>query len=200
MPPDARRPATPYANTDNTFGKLISDVPWAASGIGGNNGSGSFQDWYNLHAERSLSAQDIAHSLTVSYDYQIPIGKGKLLGSNWRGPPQWFLGNWELNGIVKANTDTPLALTASVNDTSSFGGGSRPNTNGHSAAQPGSRPKAKQIQEWFDISTFSPPVSFTFGNVARTLSDVRAPGVIISMPRCSKISGFGRASDNWCSS
>jgi hypothetical protein len=161
-----------------TFGKLISDVPWAASGIGPNNGSGSFQDWYNLSAERSLSSQDVAHSLTVSYNYQLPIGKGKLVGSNWRGPAQWLLGNWELNGIVKANSGTPLALTTSVNNTSSFGGGSRPNTNGQSAAFSGSRPKADRIQEWFDTSTFSPPPSFTFGNVARTLSDVRAPGVI----------------------
>jgi hypothetical protein len=161
-----------------TFGKLISDVPWAASGIGPNNGSGSFQDWYNLRAERSLSAQDVAQSLTVSYNYQLPVGKGKLLGSNWRGPAQWLLGNWELNGIIKANSGTPLALTTSVNNTSSFGGGSRPNTNGKSAAFSGSRPKAEQIQEWFDTSTFSTPPSFTFGNVARILSDVRAPGVI----------------------
>ncbi len=75
-----------------SFSKLISDVPWAASGIGGNNGSGTYQNWYNLSAERALSAQDIPQSLTISYDYALPFGRGKAVGGNWHGPAEWLLG------------------------------------------------------------------------------------------------------------
>ncbi|HLJ14929.1 MAG TPA: carboxypeptidase-like regulatory domain-containing protein [Bryobacteraceae bacterium] len=161
-----------------TFAKLITDVPWADSAIGGSNGSGSFENWYNLHAERSLSAQDVSQSMTISYNYELPVGKGKSLGSSWRGPAQWFLGGWQINGVTRLSAGTPLALTTSTNNTNSLGGGSRPNTNGSSAALPASRPTANRIAEWFDVSTFTLPASFTFGNVSRTLPDVRSPGAI----------------------
>ena len=160
-----------------TFGKLISDVPWAVSPIGPNNGSGVYQDWNDIHLERALSAQDVSQSFTLSFDYELPFGKGKLVGASWKGPAQWFLGGWDLNGIVKLNSGTPLALSTAVNNTYSLGGGSRPNTSGQNAALPGGRPDGTKIQEWFDIATFSQPPPFTFGNVSRTLPNVRSPGV-----------------------
>ena len=101
-----------------------------------------------------------------------------MFGSNWHGPTQWFLGGWELNGITRVNSGTPLALSTSVNNTGSLGGGSRPNTNGKSAALPSDRSTSSELAQWFDVSTFSQPAPFTFGNVSRTLSDVRSPGVV----------------------
>jgi hypothetical protein len=160
-----------------TLGKLITDVPWAVSGIGGNNGSGSYQNWYDLHTERALSAQDVTHSLSVSYVYQLPFGRGQLIGNNWKGPADWLLGGWQLNGITRLTTGNPLALSTSTNNTFSLGGGSRPNSNGQNAALPSDRPTADKIQQWFDVSAFIQPGSFTFGNVSRTI-DVRAPGLV----------------------
>ncbi len=155
-----------------TFQKLITDVPWALAGIGGNNGSGTFQNWYNLTAERALSAQDVPQSLIISYNYGLPFGKGRTFGGKWHGPAEWLFGNWELNGITKINSGTPLSLATSVNNTYSVNGGSRPNTNGQNAtlSNPG-------IYQWFDTSTFSQPASFTFGNVSRTIN-VFSPGVV----------------------
>jgi hypothetical protein len=155
-----------------TFAKLISDVPWAASAIGGNNGSGTYQNWYNLSAERALSAQDFPQQLTISYNYALPFGKGKMVGGNWHGPLEWVLGNWALNGITRLSSGNPLAFSTSVNNTHSLGGGSRPNTNGVNASvsDPG-------IYEWFNTSTFSSPPAFAFGNVGRT-TNVFSPGII----------------------
>lgn len=160
-----------------TAGKLITDVPWATAGIGPNNGSGAYQDWYNLRAERSLSAQDVAQSLTVSGNYELPFGKGKTFGSQWSGPAQWFLGGWQANGVLKLLSGTPLALTTAANNTNSLGGGSRPNNNGTSAQLSGDRPKQDQLARWFNTSVFSQPAPFTYGNTSRTLGDARAPGV-----------------------
>ena len=156
-----------------TAAKLITDVPWAASSIGPNNGSGTYQDWNNLRAERALSAQDVSQSLALSYTYELPFGKGK-----WRGPAQWVLGGWQINGVTKANTGTPLALSTSTNNTNSLGGGSRPNSNGRSAALPGGRSTNDEVNQWFDINAFTQPAPFTFGSVARTLPDVRSPGIV----------------------
>ncbi|MFB3828534.1 MAG: TonB-dependent receptor domain-containing protein [Bryobacteraceae bacterium] len=161
-----------------TAGKLITDVPWAVSGIGPNNGSGTYQDWNNLRLERSLSAQDISQAMAISYNYELPLGKGKPLGTAWRGPAQWLLGGWQINGITRLATGTPLGLTTSTNNTNSLGGGSRPNSTGTSAALPGGRTTNDRINQWFDTSVFTLPAAFTYGNVARTLPDVRAPGVV----------------------
>lgn len=155
-----------------TFSKLIADVPWAASTIGGNNGSGVFQNWYNLSAERALSAQDFPQMFTISYDYALPFGKGRTFGGQWHGPIEWVLGNWALNGITRVSSGNPLALSTSVNNTHSLGGNSRPNTNGQNAtlSNPG-------IYEWFNIATFSQPATFAFGNVSRTIN-VFTPGIV----------------------
>lgn len=161
-----------------TAGKLITDIPWAAAGIGPNNGSGAYQDWTNLRAERALSAQDISQSLTVSYNYELPFGKGKAFGANWQRAPQLLLGGWQINGVSKFLSGTPLGLTTATNNTNSLGGGSRPNNNGTSAKIDGGRSTNDEIAQWFNTSVFSQPAPFTFGNTSRTLGNVRAPGVM----------------------
>jgi len=69
----------------------------------------------------------------------------------------------------------PLGVTTAANQTNSFGGGSRPNNNGQSAALSGS-PRSR-LDRWFNTSVFSQPPPFTFGNTSRTLPDVRTPGL-----------------------
>ena len=75
-------------------------------------------------------------------------------------------------GVLRAVQE---GLTNAVNRTSSFGGGSRPNSTGRSAKLEG--PAQQRLARWFDTSAFTEPAPFTFGNVARTLSDVRSHGV-----------------------
>jgi hypothetical protein len=82
---------------------------------------------------------------------------------------------WQVNGITIIQGGVPLGLTTSANQTNSFGG-SRPNNSGHSAKLSG--PIEARLNKYFNTSVFSQPAAFTFGNTARTLPDVRAPGVI----------------------
>lgn len=154
-----------------TYSKWIANVPWAVSAIGNNNGSGTVQDWNNLRAEFALSPQNMTNIAAISWNYELPFGKGRLLGSSWVGPKQWILGGWQLNGLTRFSSGMPLALNTAVNNTYSLGGGSRPNTNGQNAAL--SNPT---IYEWFNINAFSQPASFTFGNVSRTIN-VFGPGI-----------------------
>ncbi len=62
-----------------------------------------------------------------------------------------------------------------MNLTNSFGGGSRPNSTGQSAKLDGSA--QSRLNGWFDKSAFTLPAAFTFGNVARSLPDVRSAGI-----------------------
>ncbi len=49
----------------------------------------------------------------------------------------------------------------------------RPNNNGHTAELSGS--VSQRLNDYFNTSVFSQPAAFTFGNVGRTLPDVRNP-------------------------
>jgi hypothetical protein len=46
----------------------------------GVNGVGA-QNFYNLKAEKAVTSYDIPQNFVAGYTYDLPIGKGKLLGS-----------------------------------------------------------------------------------------------------------------------
>ena len=135
-----------------------------------------FQDNYNRRADRSLVGFDQSKRLVVSANWELPFGKGKaLLGS----APRWLdyaVSGWQFNNITTIQSGFPLGLTTSVNQTNSFGGGSRPDNSGKSARLDGS--VESRLNRYFDTSVFSQPASFNFGNTSRTLPDVRSPGVV----------------------
>src|SRR2546429_4414425 len=79
-----------------TYSKFISNVSgpeeWAL--IQPSN----TRNYYDLNAERSVDANDVPHSMVVSYIYLLPFGKGKRFGSNLSGPLNAVLGEWEIAG------------------------------------------------------------------------------------------------------
>ncbi len=153
-----------------TFDKLIDDY----SIIANSGRNAPIQNIYDRHSERSVSPNDISQVLSLSSVYELPIGRGRLLGRGWNHFTDLLLGGWQVNGILSLQTGMPLAL--STQNTSNAGGAVlRPNTNGQSAALSGS--DNDRLNRYFNTSVFSQPAPFTFGNVGRTLSDVRGPGL-----------------------
>jgi hypothetical protein len=130
------------------------------------------QNRYNLAAERSLSEGDVSQRLVMSHTVQLPFGRGQKWGASAPWAADLIIGGWSLTGAYIWNTGFPLALTSTGNS----GVGSavlRPNSTGQSAALSGS-PQSR-LSRYFDTSQFTVPAPFTFGNVARTLPDVRGP-------------------------
>jgi hypothetical protein len=80
----------------------------------------------------------------------------------------------QFNGIATFQSGTPISVASPLNNTYIFSG-QRPNSNGRSAHISGG-PTDARLAQWFDTSTFSVPADYTFGNVGRTLPDVRNPG------------------------
>ena len=150
-----------------TNGKLIDD---SAGIIGGT--IPEHQNAYNRRADRSVSPQDVSQRLVMSYIYDLPFGRKGRFGGNI---PRWadlVAGNWRLNGITTLSTGVPLALTA-PNNSGSGSAVERPNVIGDPNL-PGGRSTADQLAAWFNTSVFSQPAAFTFGNVGRTLPNVRS--------------------------
>jgi hypothetical protein len=130
------------------------------------------QNAYNLAAERSLSEGDISQRLVISHTLELPFGKGKRIAASAAPGLNLLIGGWSVSGAYTWNTGFPLALTSTGNT----GVGSaviRPNSTGGSAELSGA-PQAR-LNRYFDVSQFTVPEAFTFGNVSRTLSDVRGP-------------------------
>jgi len=156
-----------------TVSKLITDTP---SRLAINFASPEFQNSNNRRAERSLANIDIPQRLVLSYNWELPFGPGKPFPSGLGGAAAKLLGGWQVNGITAIQSGPTLGLQTSVNQTNSFGGGSRPNWSGKSAKLGG--PTVERLDRYFDTSVFSQPPAFTFGNTPRTLPDVRAPGLV----------------------
>jgi hypothetical protein len=161
-----------------TNSKLISDVeslsPWLES-----YGPAGYQYWGNLGLERSLSSFDVSQRLVLSYAVDLPVGKGKRYLSNAHGLLQALAGGWGLDGILTLQTGFPLAFSTSQNNTHDMGGGSRPNYN--LAACPSgwaaSGSRESRLSAWFNVNCFSQPAPFTFGDVSRTMPNLRTDGI-----------------------
>jgi hypothetical protein len=77
-----------------------------------NQGNTRAMNPYNLQLERGLSPLDIPRRLTVSADYELPVGKGKALSSRY-GWVNQVMGGWQMNGILSAQSGLPTDVLVS---------------------------------------------------------------------------------------
>jgi hypothetical protein len=138
---------------------------WAAGNAQG------VRNWYDTSLEKSLMSNDIPKSFVASYIYELPVGKGKKVQPSNK-IVDGIIGGWQVSGVWTAKDGFPLAITTTTNNTNSFGGGQRPNLVGNPSI---SNPS---IAQWFNTAAFAQPPAFTFGNVPRTMPNLRAPGLI----------------------
>ncbi|MFN7931796.1 MAG: TonB-dependent receptor [Bryobacteraceae bacterium] len=155
-----------------TGAKLIDDGSNGVLSFFGQ--SPAFQNHNNRSLERSVSGQQVPHHASVAANYELPIGQGKALLGKSSGIVNRLAGGWQVNIIFSAQNGIPLAITSSVNNTNSFGGGSRPNSTGASAKLDGS--VESRLNRFFNTSAFTLPDAFRFGDVSRTLPNTRGPG------------------------
>jgi hypothetical protein len=120
-------------------------------------------------ADWSLSQINLNDDFTASVIYDLPFGKGRQYGSNWSGPANAVLGNWEVNVIEKATSGFPLFVIDSGNKSGVgffWNGGTfadrpnqvgDPNKPGPVAANPGCKnypTKVHTLAAWFNPCAF----------------------------------------------
>ncbi|NYF77950.1 TonB-dependent receptor domain-containing protein [Granulicella arctica] len=127
-----------------------------------------FQDMYGL------STTDVSRNFVASFVYTLPFGHGERFGSGWNRYVNAMFGGYQINGIVTAQTGTPLAFSAS-NVANIFNPGERPNWNGQNAKLSGS--VESRLKKYFNTANFSQPAVYTFGNMSGTSGYLRNPGV-----------------------
>ncbi len=93
-----------------TFSKTLTDADSALPTFAQFSGGSLVQNSYNLKGEKSLSYQDIPHTLVVSYIYELPIGKGKRL-LNKGGLTDKVLGGWQVGGVQRYQSGQPISFS-----------------------------------------------------------------------------------------
>ncbi len=153
-----------------TNGKQIDDH--SAITIVGNDLN--HQNIYDRKADRSISPNDVSQRLVLSWVAELPLGRGRWFGKSMNRWLDGAIGGWQFNGIMSMQRGQPFSILGSQNP--NFGSAQiRANNNGTSATLSG--PVKERLTRYFNTSVFSQPASFSFGNVGRTLPDVRAPGM-----------------------
>jgi hypothetical protein len=119
---------------------------------------------------RARSNFDSTHIFTQSYVYELPFGRrGRWLKT---GIGSIVLGDWQLNGILTAQTGTPLNITISGTTLNAPGNTNRPDLLGKPEIYGGVGREAF----WFDTSMFAAPRPATYGTVGRNI--LNGPGLV----------------------
>lgn len=146
-----------------TFSKAIGYADNSDSGL-------TFHSVSQWARNRSLTGFDRTHNLQIFGVYELPFGAGKRWATS--GPVSWFIGGWQVNGIMSKISGTPFTVTSS----------------GTSLNAPGNTQTADQVkadvkilgkigrgESYFDPTAFAPVTAVRYGTVGR--NTLRGPGV-----------------------
>ena len=163
---------------------LLSSYTWSksiddASGFFTSAGDPNFpQDSLNVRAERGRSNFDIRHRLSISYSYDLQIGRGRALlaDSGWVSA---LLSGWQTFGVVSLQTGRPftVALLSEIDQSNTgrstlgFGANDRPNVVGDPYGDTNS------VTSYLNPANVVIPTdpNNPFGNAAR--NSVRGPAI-----------------------
>lgn len=149
--------------------------------LGNGGGAQSRQDPYNPRGDRSVSVFNLPQLFQVSYDYELPIGRGKAFWGNLNPFVNVIVGGWQTSGIVTINDGRPLTLTGSHAAIPSYG--QRPNLSAPllraSTSYQESIPTPNNpnpVSYFANPGVLTVPPDFTFGNAPRATDSVLSPG------------------------
>jgi hypothetical protein len=163
-----------------TFSKSLDDSSLAGGNVtwlGGSTTSVA-QDPNNLFLDHSLSQFDMPHVFQFSYQWELPIGRGKAFGPNMHPVLNAIIGGWQTNGIYRWSSGQPLILGQSGGQAIPTYGTQRPNLTG-----PLTRADNWTVDQYFaDPTVAQVPEKYTIGTAPKTVGTVRAPGTnVVSM-------------------
>ena len=158
-----------------TFSKCMSD----STGYYGawNNALSASAYWQNVYDQKAEYAPcyyDATHVLSSYAVYNLPFGRGKMLGKNVSGAVNQVIGGWALSPILSWRTGWPLPVYGAQDNSGTFSRGSRADCNGVPSII--NKPLPGIGRQWFTNSgQFTDPAIGTFGNCSPQLSNLRSP-------------------------
>lgn len=131
----------------------------------------------NLKGEHGISANDATHRLTAAIIFDLPIGRGRWVGSGMNGIADAIVGGWSLESFLTLQSGQPIAIVM-ADGGRLIDGNQRPNvicsqlTTGigfHEAARTGAA--------YLNDACFEDPSDNVPGNAPRHFSNLRGDGI-----------------------
>jgi len=143
-----------YSKSLNDQPEICCNSPWP-------------QNSYDLQAEKGLSDFDNRLRWVSSFDYQLPVGKGRrYLNSNRAA--DLVLGGWHVGGIFTLRSGFPFSPLMGY-DPSNTGSNGLVRTD--RIANGNLSPGRRTPDLWFDVNAFPVPTGYTFGNAGKNILD-----------------------------
>jgi len=126
-----------------------------------------YQNLYNPAADYASCYYDSRNIVSAYATYNLPVGRGQLIGGNMNRAANAVVGGWQASTIIGLHSGFPLAVY-NATDTSGTGSrGPRPNCGPQTVF--GRKPAfdssgAFQGYTWMSDSGYSEPAAGTFGN------------------------------------
>ncbi len=139
-----------------TFSRLIDDAGAVFDSAVLTGPVANFQaaDSFNKRLEKDVSTGNVPHILALGFVYELPFARG-----------------WQIGGIARAQSGSPIAVTQATNLNAFAGFGiQRPNR----LTNPTLPADQRSVGRWFNTSAFAQAPQFTIGNSSR--NPVVGPG------------------------
>jgi hypothetical protein len=158
-----------------TLSKCMSD----STGYYGawNNALSASAYWQNVYDQKSEYAPcyyDSTNVVSAYAIYDLPFGRGKMLGKNANRAVNGVIGNWEISPIVSFHTGWPMPPGGAVDESGTYSRGIRPDCSGAPSISNTFLPGVGR--QWFvNSGQITQPGIGTFGNCSPQLGDLRSP-------------------------
>ncbi len=184
-----------YINLEGnyTWSKNTDNSSTGFNAFVGTLNNGNPQELDNLKAERSVSANDATNRFVLAAVFQLPVGRGTLIGANMNRALNSVIGGWQLTTLTTFQTGQPLDIPIANNRIAD--GTQRPNvtcprnqslTTGisiHKAAEFGN--------PYVNANCFADPGDQQAGNAPRYFSQLRSDGIHNTDVSVERIYKFG---------
>ncbi|HWB95219.1 MAG TPA: carboxypeptidase-like regulatory domain-containing protein [Bryobacteraceae bacterium] len=161
--------------TAYTLSKNIGFPGGDIFGDTGGGGGAKAMDTFNRKLEKTTVSGDQTHTLILSWNYELPFGRGKRFLTGINSVADKFIGGWQVNGIQTYRSGTLIAVGGG-GALPIFGGGNRPNWISNDVRSSVSMSDFDPARDrYLNIAAFSQPAPYTFGNAPPRLPNVRTP-------------------------
>jgi hypothetical protein len=168
-----------------TFSKAIDNSSAGANSfITTSLSSGIPQVYDNLKTEKSISANDATNRMVLATIVDVPVGRGRWIGSDMNRILDGIIGGWAASGILTFQTGTPIPIVMDSNSARLADGNQRPNVvcsqlssglSYHAAASNGLSGVGNPSV--FNQACFADPGDQIPGNAPRYFSNLRSDGI-----------------------
>jgi hypothetical protein len=157
-----------YSKSINDQPEICCSAPWP-------------QNSYDLQAEKGPSDFDNRFRWVSSFDYELPLGRGKPFLNGSRAADLAF-GGWHFGGIVTLRSGFYFSPLMDY-DPSNTGSQGLLRTD---RIADGNLPSDKRTPDlWFDTNAFPVPTGYTFGNAGKNI--IKGPGEVTADMSLRKI-------------